>query len=291
MPLEPTRRSVLLAGAGLMLAACGDKKKVIDATNTTSGGAGGKELNVLLASFQPLVGPNQRVAFAVLDGEKPLRNATEVDVSFSLAAKNDFSKTISAQLHESGIEARPFFVATPALDTAGPWVMRVKHKGRQSDAALQVFDPATLEIPVPGQPMISTPTPTPSDSRGVDPICTRDPVCPWHDVSLDDALKEDKPVVVLFATPALCQSSTCGPVLDILLKAAPEFADKVRFVHVEIFTDMTGKTLAPAVKAYHLENEPFLFLADRQGIVQDRIDGPLDLDDARSYLRRLVALS
>ena len=40
------------------------------------------------------------------------------------------------------------------------------------------------------------------------------------------------------ATPALCQSRVCGPVLDILLGQVPAFADRVRFVHIEVFKSL-----------------------------------------------------
>lgn len=66
--------------------------------------------------------------------------------------------------------------------------------------------------------MIAVPTPTIADARGTNPICTRQPQCPFHNVSLDAALKERRPLVVLFATPARCQTDTCGPVLDVLLE-------------------------------------------------------------------------
>lgn len=289
MPNELTRRSVLLAGAGLALAACGKKTQVIDAGTTTTDGRRKTDLSVVLASFQPLVGTNQRLAFAVLnDKQRPLKGVSEVEVAFSAAAKPEYTKRIKATLHSEGIEDRPFFAANPDFDQAGPWTFRVYVDGSHADAAFEVADPKKVAVPVPGAAMIATPTPTAADPRGVEPFCTRDPVCPFHEISLDAALAEKRPLVALFATPALCQSATCGPVLDILMAEAPTFADRVRFLHVEIFSDSTGKVLAPAVKAYHLENEPFLFLAGADGKVRDRLDGPFDRSDARDYLSRLV---
>lgn len=289
MPHELTRRSVLMAGAGLALVACGKKTRVIDAGTTTTGPRGQVDLNVVLASFQPLVGRSQRLAFAVLDQDQtPIKGVTEVEVAFSPEVKPDYTKRLRATLHSDGIEDRPYFAASPDFDRAGPWTFRVFVGDRHADAAFEVADPTKVAVPVPGAAMIATPTPTAADHRGVEPICTRQPPCPFHEVSLDAALAEKKPLVALFATPALCQSATCGPVLDILMAEAPAYAGRVRFLHVEIFADPTGKVLAPAVKAYHLENEPFLFLAGSDGIVKDRLDGPFDRSDARDYLNRLV---
>jgi hypothetical protein len=68
-----------------------------------------------------------------------------------------------------------------------------------------------------------------------------------------------------------------------------EFGAKVRMVHAEIFTDLSGKTLTPAVKAFSLDSEPFLFLAGADGIVRDRLDNAYDKVELREALTRLVA--
>ncbi|MFP5378014.1 MAG: hypothetical protein ACLGIO_14690, partial [Acidimicrobiia bacterium] len=141
----------------------------------------------------------------------------------------------------------------------------------------------------PGTAMVAAPSPTTADPLGVDPICTADPPCPLHDVSLDAALGERRPLAVLFATPALCQSRLCGPVLDTLLEQREAFADRVRFLHVEIYTDRTGETLAPTVQAYNLTAEPVLFLAGADGTVRERLDNAFDRVEARAALERLVA--
>lgn len=135
---------------------------------------------------------------------------------------------------------------------------------------------------------MSGPTPTTADTGGVDPICTRQPQCPLHEVSLDAALVEKRPLAVLFATPARCQSQLCGPVLDTLLAHHDAFADRVRFVHVEIFASRTGTTVAPATKAYDLTQEPFLFLAGADGVIRERIDNAYDRTEAKQALERLV---
>lgn len=289
-----SRRAFLVGGSAVVLAACSKKDgTVIDARDDapdTSAPATSK-LNLVLASFQPLAVADQRVAFAVIDAKtsKPLQ-AKEVRVAFAPdGPASKFGEAVTAAAHAEGIENRPYFLARTDFAKPGLYKMQVTYEDRVAEAPLEVADPATSKVPVPGQPLISTPTPTTADARGVNPICTRQPACPWHDVSLDAALGEKKPIVLLFGTPALCQSATCGPVLDILLQEAPSFGDRIRFLHVEVFTDSTGKTVAPALRAYNLENEPFLFLAGADGVVRERLDGPFDRSEARDALNRLAA--
>jgi hypothetical protein len=107
-------------------------------------------------------------------------------------------------------------------------------------------------------------------------------------VSLDAALGEGKPLAVLFATPAYCQTATCGPVLDVLLAERGGFPG-MRFIHVEIFTDRTTKDTTAALKAYKLQNEPWLFLAGADGVVRERLSGPFDKTELRAALQRLTA--
>src|SRR3954452_17940082 len=83
-------------------------------------------------------------------------------------------------------------------------------------------------------PKIDTPT---KDSVGGDlsKIDTRDPHDDMHDVNFADAYKK-RPIVLLFATPALCQSRVCGPVVDIaeqVRHARPK--DDVAWIHQEIY--------------------------------------------------------
>lgn len=52
--------------------------------------------------------------------------------------------------------------------------------------------------------------------RGVDEICARRPPCGMHEMSLDAALREGRPVMLTFATPAHCQPAVCGPMVDTI---------------------------------------------------------------------------
>lgn len=280
-----SRRTFLGATAGLLVAgACGggsDEPKAASTSTTVE-----TPLNLLLGSFQVLAGTEQRLAFGVLDGQKPIGKAAQVEIAFSQGGPGkDFAE---ATRRADGIDERPLHVVQHTFATPGIYTATARVNGRTAEAAVQVIDPATSKVPVPGQPLPAVATPTTTDARGVDPICTREPDCPWHDVSLDAALTEGKPIVLLVATPALCQSAVCGPVLDILLDVKDEFADRLRFIHAEVFTDSTGTTTTPVVQALALENEPFLFLAGADGKVVERFDGPYDREEARMALTRLA---
>ena len=280
------RRAFLLASAGLVVGvACNrpgsDKPDIeVDADDPS-------DVALVTASYVHVTGIDERLTLAFVrdNGPEVLREALDVAVTDPNGKELG---TTRAELHGDGIPL-PYLLVRQRFATAGVHEAKVTYKGRAMKATFTVEDPSKVQLPIPGRPLIATPSPTVADNRGVSPICTRDPVCPLHDVSLDAALAEKRPIAVLFSTPALCKSQLCGPVLDNLLAQHAAYGSRVRFLHVEIYADTSGKTLAPAVQAYHLESEPFLFLAGADGVVRERLDNAFDRAEAKAALERLVA--
>jgi hypothetical protein len=169
------------------------------------------------------------------------------------------------------------------LPDAGIYTLLVDGAAPQG-AAFQLNDPSTVAIPLVGQPLPPVDTPTVADGRGVDPICTRVPPCPLHDVTLAEALASGTPVAYLIGTPAYCSTGVCGPILDLLLELRDEFGD-IAFVHADVYADDTLKTIAPAVTAYALDFEPVLFVADATGTLVARLDAVFDQSEMREALQ------
>jgi hypothetical protein len=128
-------------------------------------------------------------------------------------------------------------------------------------------------------PKIETPT---KDSVGGDlsKIDTRDPHDDMHDVNFADAYGK-RPIVLIFATPALCQSRVCGPVVDIaeqVRHARPK--DDVAWVHMEIYNNnKINDGYRPQFLRYHLPSEPFLFTINRKGKIAAEIEGAFSADE------------
>ena len=79
-------------------------------------------------------------------------------------------------------------------------------------------------------------TPTVDEVGDIAEIDTRDPHDTMHDEDLADVVGKE-PVVLLFATPALCVSRVCGPVVDIAEQVKAEQGDDAAFIHMEIYND------------------------------------------------------
>jgi len=287
-----SRRSLLIGAAGLAVtAACSKKKVDINVDPST----GSQSLSLGVPSFVMLANTDQRVGLVLAGPDGAIAPTGPVQVAFApngSKGPGQFDAFVTPEVHTDAGSVPAYLTVVHRFPSPGVWWVQARYGGKAAIAALQIDDTTTSSVPAPGQPMVRLATPTTADHRGVEPICTRTPACPWHDVSLDAALDEHRPMAVLFATPRLCKSATCGPVLDTLLGLKSQFEAKIRFVHLEIYTDGSGTNPNPpntaAVKAYNLPGEPFLFLAGADGKVVDRIDGLYGTSEVQGKLAKLA---
>ncbi len=107
-----------------------------------------------------------------------------------------------------------------------------------------------------------------------------------HDDDFADVVGK-KPVVLLFATPALCQSRVCGPVADIA-EEVKERPDDAAYIHQEIYNDNeVNKGLRPQVKAYNLPSEPWLFVIGADGKISTEIEGAFSEGELNAALDKV----
>jgi hypothetical protein len=167
----------------------------------------------------------------------------------------------------------------------------VTEDGRAGAVAVEVRDAESSVLPAPGQQAQAVATPTTEDALGYERVCTRPEPCGMHDVSLDEALAGDTPVVLVFATPAFCQTAVCGPTVDVIEQVRQDGFDDVTFVHCEIFSD-AGETLGDPVVAWNLPTEPWMFVIDAGGTIVGRADGPLLVvaDEVRTLISDGIAV-
>jgi hypothetical protein len=278
------RRFLALGGGAVLLAACGSKGSGKAGTGSTSPSF--TEIAPGIVSMDVYASPQpQRFAFAVLAKEgyasgKPARVAL---------ATGDKEPTVfvATTARSKGLpEFRGVYTTMATFDRAGIWHGVLDYEGKHTPFVLQVA--AKPASPIAGQPAPRAASPTTRDPLGVNPICTRDPVCPLHSVSLSSIIGRGRPIAVMFATPARCQTRYCGPVLDTMLPMVATYSDRIDFVHVEIYKNNQTTDVIPTVNAWKLGGEPWLFGIDSGGLVTARLDGAFDETEMRVLLDGLV---
>lgn len=268
-----------VAGSGWFLAACGD-----DGGSDGSGSDGDGFVLVNRFPNTALVPGKSRLAVSIAKPDGTVRKDGPDTMTGSVRTEaGDEVVAFTAARHGDAI-GLPYWPIVVDLSDPGVYLLDVE--GATGDpTAFQIFKQVEVASPTIGTVLPGFDTPTRDDARGVDPICTLVPsACPFHEVTLTDALASGKPVVYIIGTPAHCQTGTCGPGLEYLVSAAPDYADRAVFVHAEVYTDDTATTVAPAVTALNLVYEPVIYVTDATGTVVDRLDIVWDPAELAAFL-------
>ena len=287
------RRAFLVASGALALGACGGSNKPSTAGTSQSANPTTSPDGYAVAqrfNQEVLVPGLVRLPISLASKQAILSDGPEVlnGLIIDLATEAIVIPAISARRRRV-TEGLVYWDFHAQLDTVGNYSLIVDG-GTPEGGAIQINDPASVRVPGIGQQLPPFDTPTFSDARGVDPICTRlaGGPCPFHDITLTEALSLGKPVAYLIGTPAHCQFGTCAPGLESLITARKRLGDKLAVVHAEVYTDDTATIATPAVDAYSLAFEPVIWLADAKGFIVARLDAIWDSTELDEALDALV---
>lgn len=139
---------------------------------------------------------------------------------------------------------------------------------------------ASDDVPAVGDKAPKIHTPTAADVGGdLSKIDTRQPPDDMHSADFADVVGK-KPVLLVFATPALCVSRTCGPVVDVAEQVKQTSGDGVEFIHMEVYRDNDrNKGLRPQLRAFRLPSEPWAFAIGRDGRVVATLEGAWSVEE------------
>lgn len=213
------------------------------------------------------------------------------------------------------------YVSNVEFDESGDWGVEVTGtRGGEEFGPLRpgfrVLEPnQTLTI---GDPAPPSRQPTLDDVADISEIDTASPPDPQlHNITIADAITTGKPVVVLFGTPAFCETRTCGPVLEtVMLPLYDTYKDEAIFIHIEPYflkearenkglcsvpvfnfelarqglgegpgpcPELSADELPPAEESWNLNTEPIVFLIDQNGNIAGKFEGivgPQEVDVA-----------
>jgi hypothetical protein len=269
--------------------------------------SGAKQSKLVIAPAAQVfeVGEN-RYPFGVFTRGNEQVDDADVALYFARSGKGPVTGPLPAQV--TSLETKPAYRARGAggpgeattvyvvpkvdLDRKGPWLAVAMLKGPNGLEASRVPSPVVGDFPkIPGvgdkAPAIHTPTE--ADVGGeMAKIDTRVPPDQMHKIDFAEALGR-KPIVLVFATPALCQTRVCGPVVDVAQQVADKYGDKADFIHMEVYNDNDpNKGIRPQLGAFGLESEPWTFLIDRDGVVRDRIEGAYGVSELEQAMTKIL---
>ena len=117
-------------------------------------------------------------------------------------------------------------------------------------------------------------TDTKASARGdIASIDTRQPPDDMHEKSFASVLGK-KPIALIIATPQLCQSRVCGPVVDVGEQMKSRYGKQVEFIHQEVYKNNDPKQgLRKPLEQLNLATEPWLFVVGKDGRITARLEG------------------
>ena len=244
-------------------------------------GCGQAEPNLaIMASSPSTIGSTteQRVLIGLVNPEtSELLASPDLAVTASFTGPNAQIIEVAAEFLWSIEDVRGLYMARVDFEAPGEWSVQLQPAGRQATPLTRFTVVEDISVPEVGDaaPIVATRT---SEEHPLEELTSDpDPEPAFYALSLDEALGNGLPTVVIFATPAFCTSQTCGPLLDQVQALSSSHPD-VNFLHVEIYENLDAANFddlvtVPAVIEWGLPSEPWIFFIDAAGIVTARLEG------------------
>ena len=256
------RRTFLLGtAAAAALAACGSSGPSPDRLALRFPD-GVRAPSVAVAGFG-----DQRFPFVVVgDDGFPMLTNTPDSIEIDVLMDGELVTTETVPAGGDG-QIVPYYALTFTPPAAGTYIARTSFS--EFDVEFLVVERTDTTLWQVGETMTGFQTPTFDDAAGVDPICTRagEP-CPFHEITLEEALTNGRPTALLISTPAFCQTDVCGPSLEHLISSAAD-RDDINVIHQEVYEDFARDTdegllptVAPLLAEWDIAFEPSLFVMD-----------------------------
>ncbi len=102
-----------------------------------------------------------------------------------------------------------------------------------------------------------------------------------YQMSLDEALRQDKPIVLEFATPAHC--TVCDIQLQMLKSLIDKYGEQVLFLHMDQYQN------PEAFRAFKVIGDPWTFVIDRHNTVRFRQPGRMLYGEIDSMINDVLA--
>jgi hypothetical protein len=322
-PLVAVAVALILAAAS---AACGGGDKKAGTTTPLATGKPDKnpdELMAQTASYDLATGPAARFAVGVFNPSRGPVGYGTVDFTLSFLGETQATGTPrpgpAASAHYLPLPGSPapaapagnapmflptdqrgVYAADIAFDQAGLWQVKVTAElGGTKAGATTAFKvlphhdvPAPGHLAVPSENLtVSTPGAPPEaiDSRASATVPVPD--AELHQTTVAQALREKRPVVLVISTPTFCVSLFCGPVTEMAAELSKDYANRARFIHIEVWKNYQGQALNDAAKEWIARgpdiNEPWVFLIGADGKIVSRLDNVATRGEIEPWLKQL----
>ena len=268
------------------------------------------ELSGILATTDLSLGPN-RVSFLVV-GPNALITVPQVTVTSTYLPADGsppiVKEEVTAPFYLWPYGTRGSYVSQLTFDQPGEWELAV---------TVQDVDGfvGTSRIPLKVKETSTTPAlgslPPMNANKTVADVTSLSQLTTWsspdpelYQMTISQAANGQSPSLVVFASPALCTSPTCGPQVETVWELKERYKDQASFIHVEVYAnpdeimgDLSVARYSPVVEAWGLTdienyfNESWVFILDREGRIALKYQGFASVEELEQDLLRVLQSS
>lgn len=238
----------------------------------------------LLSNNRPVSSGRPTLIFYLLHGSSAVREMS------TTANFNDFARGLKGgAANLAAVDLRGVFVAYPRFRRAGTWGVQVETRYKGHLYRLNSGFTVLSRSLTPGVGSLAPRSNNPTvRQESVSRLDSGRPPDDMHKMSIAQAIKQHKPLVIIFSTPAFCTSRMCGPQTEIVQRLEPLYRRRVNFIHIEIYKDANpAHGYARTVRQWHLQTEPWVFVVDRRGRIAAKFEGPT----SASEIERAIAVA
>ncbi len=270
-----------------------DREPLIESETTADG------LKAIFGTGDLGVGTN-RIGF-VLTSQKGFVTTPGVQITSKYIADGnaDVGQVVGTDFQQWPYGNRGLYTAYLDFDRAGEWELDIAVPDNDDGTmnvplAFNVLD--TAFSPMEGKSAVPTKTRTLQEVQSLEELTTgslQDP--DLYQISLDQAIESEIPTVVVFASPAFCQNSVCGPQVDVFQELKNEYNYNANFLHVDFYDnpheiqgDLDRAVISPAVRDWRLPSIEWTFVIDSHGTVTARFEGFATYDEVNGALQKVL---
>ena len=249
-----------------------------------------------------VVGPN-RFAVGLFDEQGNLIH--DADVHFHYYDLRDPDKAVYESDADAARVQSPdgqttIYTHERDFNLPGLWGVEVEAKlpgggGAKQRIGVEIVEDSTTLSPGDKAPYMHTQVLRDVSMDASQLTSAEEPIPVLHEQSLDGALDNDKPTLLLFATPAFCETRFCGPAYEIVGDLHKEYSEKLNFVYVEVFDGLpdpgiSGFQASPGAQAFGIQSEPWVYFIDEEGAIVYRLEGLFTGEEIEQQLRTRFGL-
>lgn len=265
-----------------LLIGCSGQPEVVEVTPSA--------VQVFVGSDDFYVG-QPRIPFLLYDGVEAATNLQAVTVEVLDLAQEPFESVWMGSATEYADYEVPYWTIYPDIPHAGEWGLVIETT--TADGITETYQRRIAVNDTPNSPAIGVAPPAStnrtSTTHDVSQLTSGNQPDPaLYDTTVADALTSGQPTVVMFATPAFCQTQFCAPVVRSLEAVQEQVGEQANLIHLEIYQDFQELILADEVEEWGLTSEPWTFVIDSDGEVVARMGGPVSPVELLEQLEPLL---